>query len=143
MRPFRFLSKESLIITINNCSFALAYIAQAFCSFCSFCAFCTFAALRLKVKAIFACKTMKRFVLLSLFATTLAVSSHERRPNILFLLADDLGYNEMGFMNASRGLLTPHLDALARDGVVLKNYYVEPICSPTKQTGKHPEIGHA
>lgn len=66
---------------------------------------------------------------------------HQRRPNILFLLADDLGYNELGFMNASRGLLTPHLDSLAREGVVLKNYYVQPICSPTRSalmTGRYP-----
>lgn len=35
-------------------------------------------------------------------------------------------------MNASRGLHTPNLDSLANDGVVLKNYYVQPICSPTR-----------
>ena len=36
---------------------------------------------------------------------------------------DDLGYNEMGFMNETRGLISPNLDALAqKDGVILKNY---------------------
>ena len=44
----------------------------------------------------------------------------------------DLGYNEMGFMNETRGLITPNLDALAHAGVVLRNYYVLPICSPTR-----------
>ena len=34
----------------------------------------------------------------------------------------DLGYNEMNFMNSTRGLITPHLDALANTGVILKNY---------------------
>jgi len=63
------------------------------------------------------------------------------KPNIIFILADDLGYNEMGFMNHTRGLLTPNLDGLASDGVILNNYYVQPICSPTRSalmTGKSP-----
>lgn len=62
------------------------------------------------------------------------------KPNIMFVLADDLGYNEMGFMNASRGLITDNLDKLASEGVVLKNYYVQPICSPTRSalmTGRY------
>lgn len=58
--------------------------------------------------------------------------SQERQPNVVFILADDLGYNEMGFMNSTRGIKTPTLDALARGGVILKNYYVQPICSPTR-----------
>ena len=51
----------------------------------------------------------------------------------------DLGYNEMGFMNETRGLISPNLDALAHTGIILKNYYVQPICSPTRSalmTGK-------
>ena len=62
------------------------------------------------------------------------------KPDVVFILADDLGYNEVGFMNASRGIQTPHLDALAGSGVVLKNYYVAPICSPTRSalmTGRY------
>ena len=44
-------------------------------------------------------------------------------PNIVIILADDLGYNEMNWMNSTRGLHTPNLDALAHEGVILKNYY--------------------
>eukprot|EP00040_Diaphanoeca_grandis_P023814 m.130076 g.130076 ORF g.130076 m.130076 type:complete len:552 (+) comp29456_c0_seq1:134-1789(+) len=61
-------------------------------------------------------------------------------PNIMFILADDLGYNEMNFMNTTRGLITPNLDKLANNGVILKNYYVQPICSPTRSalmTGRY------
>jgi hypothetical protein len=61
-------------------------------------------------------------------------------PDVVFLLADDLGYNEMNFMNRSRGLRTPHLDRLAFDGIILRNYYVQPICSPTRSallTGRY------
>ena len=52
----------------------------------------------------------------------------------------DLGYNEMGFQNASRGLVTPNLDKLAHGGVRLSQYYVQPICSPTRSalmTGRY------
>eukprot|EP00729_Bicosta_minor_P013534 gene13534-29376_t len=56
------------------------------------------------------------------------------KPNIMFILADDLGYNELNFMNGTRGIMTENLDKLANAGVILKNYYVQPICSPTRDT---------
>ena len=59
---------------------------------------------------------------------------------IVFILADDLGYNEMGFMNSTRGLQTPNLDALAAGGVRLTSAYTVPLCSPTRSslmTGKY------
>jgi len=43
-------------------------------------------------------------------------------------------------MNSTRGILTPQLDSLANTGVILKNYYVQPICSPTRSafmTGRY------
>eukprot|EP01048_Picozoa_sp_COSAG05_P018952 COSAG05_NODE_2869_length_2555_cov_1.455212_1_plen_123_part_00 len=46
----------------------------------------------------------------------------------------------MGFMNETRGLISPNLDALAHDGIILRNYYVQPICSPTRSalmTGRY------
>ena len=58
----------------------------------------------------------------------------------ILIVADDLGFNEMGFNNASRGLLTPHLDALAAGGVKLTSYYTHPLCSPTRSalmTGRY------
>eukprot|EP01079_Euglenida_sp_SAG-EU17-18_P004914 gene4914-5055_t len=57
-----------------------------------------------------------------------------------FILADDLGFNEMGYQNATRGLHTPTLDRLAHEGVILRNYYVQPMCSPTRSalmTGRY------
>eukprot|EP00035_Acanthoeca_spectabilis_P016511 m.338095 g.338095 ORF g.338095 m.338095 type:complete len:554 (+) comp16533_c6_seq7:3379-5040(+) len=76
----------------------------------------------------------------AIFAVMAAGVATSAPPNIMFILADDLGYNEMGFMNGTRGLITPHLDALANAGVILKNYYVQPICSPTRSalmTGRY------
>ena len=52
-------------------------------------------------------------------------------PNVVVIFADDLGNNEVGFSNSTRGLLTPNIDRLAAGGVALSNYYVTPLCSPT------------
>jgi len=63
------------------------------------------------------------------------------RPNILFILADDMGYGDMGFMG-SKHLRTPHLDDLARSGVFCSQGYVaSPVCSPSRAgliTGRDP-----
>ena len=69
-----------------------------------------------------------------------SASFSAEKPNVVFILADDLGYNEMNWMNATRGIQTPHLDALAHSGVTMKNYYVGAICSPTRSmlmTGRY------
>ena len=62
------------------------------------------------------------------------------RPNILFFLADDLGYNEASFVNSSRGIVQPNLDRLSEEGVVLLSYYTAPMCSPARSallTGRY------
>ncbi|KAK7087662.1 arylsulfatase B-like [Littorina saxatilis] len=52
------------------------------------------------------------------------------QPNIVFVLADDYGYNDIGY-HGSR-IRTPNLDRLASEGVKLENYYVQPVCTPTR-----------
>ena len=59
----------------------------------------------------------------SLLALLFFRGEANKAPNVVFILADDLGYNEMNWMNSTRGIHTPNLDALAHDGVILKNYY--------------------
>ena len=54
----------------------------------------------------------------------------ERRPNILLLVADDLGYSDLGFLGSE--IRTPSLDALAAAGMVLTDFHVSPACSPTR-----------
>lgn len=66
------------------------------------------------------------------FTAVSAVALAAQSPNFIFIVADDLGLNEMGFNNASRGILTPHLDALAAQGVVMDRYYTNPLCSPSR-----------
>ena len=55
------------------------------------------------------------------------------------MLVDDLGWYDVG----SHGALidTSNIDSLSRDGIVLDNYYVQPICTPTRaalMTGRYP-----
>ena len=62
------------------------------------------------------------------------------RPNIILLMCDDLGYGDVGF-NGNNVIRTPHLDALAGEGLRFTRYYAGgPVCSPTRGTcltGRH------
>lgn len=63
-----------------------------------------------------------------------AAAAVSTKPHIIFLLADDLGYNDVSYhgKNADSAIQTPNIDKLAKEGVMLENYYVQPICSPTR-----------
>jgi arylsulfatase A len=66
------------------------------------------------------------------------------KPNIIFILADDLGYNELGSYGQTR-IRTPHLDRMAGQGMRFTQHYSgSPVCAPSRcvlLTGKH--TGHA
>ena len=64
------------------------------------------------------------------FGLIAVVNSKRNTPHILFILADDLGFNDIGYHNSK--IKTENLDELARTGVRLENYYVQPVCSPTR-----------
>ncbi|ELU01579.1 hypothetical protein CAPTEDRAFT_176799 [Capitella teleta] len=51
-------------------------------------------------------------------------------PNILFIMSDDYGWHDIGYHGSK--IRTPVLDDLAYNGIRLENYYVQPICSPTR-----------
>lgn len=60
-------------------------------------------------------------------------------PHILLILADDLGYADVGFHGST--IKTPNLDRLAASGARLEQFYVQPVCSPTRaalMTGRYP-----
>ena len=67
-----------------------------------------------------------------------------RQPNVVLIVADDLGYRELGSFGQKR-IRTPHLDTLARQGIRLTQHYSgNAVCAPSRcvlMTGKHP--GHA
>lgn len=59
-------------------------------------------------------------------------------PNIVFIMADDLGWADVAFHGGSAP--TPHLDKLAKEGLELTQHYVAPVCSPTRaglMTGRY------
>ncbi len=61
------------------------------------------------------------------------------QPNVVILLADDLGWNAVGYH--SQWMETPHIDSLARQGIELDRFYVAPMCTPTRAgllTGRYP-----
>jgi arylsulfatase A-like enzyme len=68
------------------------------------------------------------------------LSADSNRPNIILIMADDLGYGDTGF-NGNKIIQTPHLDALAQRGVKLTHFYAgNSVCSPTRGTvltGRH------
>lgn len=62
------------------------------------------------------------------------------RPNIVHIVADDLGWKDVGF-NGCQDIKTPNLDALAAGGARLAQFYVQPMCTPTRaalMTGRYP-----
>jgi arylsulfatase A-like enzyme len=69
----------------------------------------------------------------------LAADAKPLRPHIVFILADDLGSNDLGYHGGTH--LSPNLDAIAKTGQRLEQYYVQPVCSPTRaalMTGRYP-----
>lgn len=60
----------------------------------------------------------------------IADGADTRRPNIVFIMADDLGWGDVGFHGGSAP--TPNLDRLAAEGLELTRHYVAPVCSPTR-----------
>lgn len=78
------------------------------------------------------------------FAVSLPAASPPRPPNIVFILADDLGYGDIGPFG-QQIIRTPTLDQLAREGMKFTQHYAgSPVCAPSRcvlMTGKHP--GHA
>ena len=55
------------------------------------------------------------------------------RPNIVLIMTDDQGYADLSAMG-NPVLETPHIDSLARDGASMDNFYVSPVCSPTRSS---------
>jgi arylsulfatase len=79
-----------------------------------------------------------------LFISTMAIAAPPEMPNIVFILADDLGSAEVGCYGQKK-IRTPHIDKLAAEGMRFTQFYSgNAVCAPSRcclMTGKHP--GHA
>ncbi len=89
-----------------------------------------------------ACKNNWKFSLHGFLCALLLIwssSALARQPNIVILLADDLGWADVGYHGSP--IETPSIDRLAAEGVQLDRFYSTPICSPTRaalMTGRDP-----
>jgi arylsulfatase A-like enzyme len=68
---------------------------------------------------------------------------HGKKPNIIYILADDIGWGEPGVygMGKMRGNPTPNFDSIAKSGIKFLQAYAEPSCTPSRiaiMTGRHP-----
>jgi arylsulfatase A-like enzyme len=85
-------------------------------------------------------KSMKQWLgVVVIFLLLVLRAASAERPNILFILADDLGSYDVGWRGSD--IRTPNLDRLAFAGARLEQFYVQPVCSPTRaalMTGRYP-----
>ncbi|RXK83150.1 arylsulfatase [Filimonas effusa] len=80
---------------------------------------------------------MKHLLIAALTAITINAAAKEgpkdpknKRPNIILIVADDLGYSDLGAYGSE--IATPNLDRLAKDGLRLQQFYNNSICAPTR-----------
>lgn len=83
-----------------------------------------------------------RLLLLAMVGLSLVASARaeQKRPNFVHIVADDLGWKDVGF-NGCTDIKTPVLDKLAAEGAKLAQFYVQPMCTPTRaalMTGRYP-----
>src|SRR5881396_3603299 len=95
--------------------------------------------------------SLRKTILTALVSSSLALTAlaADKKPNIVHIVADDLGWKDVGF-NGATDLKTPNIDKLAAGGAKFTQFYVQPMCTPTRaalMTGRYPfrygQIGRA
>jgi len=93
-------------------------------------------------------KFVKKYCFLNVFLIAFLCQGfklHAQKPNIVYILADDLGYGELG-VYGQKLIETPNIDALAKKGILFTNHYTgAPVCAPARSvllTGLHSGHTH-
>ncbi|MCH4821745.1 arylsulfatase [Gramella lutea] len=86
---------------------------------------------------------LKDFFFLIIFSILYFPGQAQEKPNVVLIVMDNLGWGEIGAYGGGilRGAATPRLDTLAKEGMQLLNFNVEPQCTPSRSalmTGRHP-----
>lgn len=84
------------------------------------------------------------YIFYLLFIFSFYIANAQQKPNIIYILADDLGYGDVGCYG-QKTIRTPHIDSLAKEGLLFTQHYAgAPVCAPSRavlMTGR--DIGHA
>ncbi|WP_025764208.1 arylsulfatase [Dyadobacter tibetensis] len=94
------------------------------------------------------CLRPKKFVAILFFLAIICpvsgAKADKKRPNIILIMSDDQGWGDLS-INGNPDVQTPHIDQIAANGARFDNFYVSPVCSPTRAellTGRyHPRTG--
>ena len=83
---------------------------------------------------------IKNTLLFCLFLMMVKGHCADKKPNIIIIFADDLGYSDLGCFG-SKVIRTPNIDKMANDGIKFTNFYAQSICGPSRtalMTGRQP-----
>ncbi len=79
-------------------------------------------------------KSNRILIVISLFLiTAISVSQESKPPNVILIITDDQGYGDFGFTGNDQ-IKTPVLDALSKRSIRFNNFYVSPVCAPTRSS---------
>jgi hypothetical protein len=79
---------------------------------------------------------IERFLVALLFSLSAASTAYaQAQPNVVVMLADNMGYGDLGSYGSGgdmRSMATPRIDALAKEGLRMTQFFVEPGCTPSR-----------
>jgi arylsulfatase len=96
-----------------------------------------------RTRFIVSCFSLLVVTIVTALSGAATVHAQAKKPNILFLVSDDTGYGDLGPYGGGegRGMPTPNIDRLAREGMTFFSFYAQPSCTPGRaamQTGRIP-----
>ena len=90
------------------------------------------------MKVIILRKSILPFLMILCFQSAV-IAQDKERPNVIIIITDDQGYGDLGF-TGNPHVKTPHIDRFAKESIRFNNFYVSPVCAPTRaslMTGRY------